>query len=419
MNPDRHRPTLRSSETSLLAAVLMVLVALPVPGAADQPVHVEAIQATEEIPEASLLDVAIEVFDPGAPEPGTATAKAMEGVFPEVRRSEARYIPMQLKQTLQSTGQWGAVRVVPAGTSSAEVTVTGEIRKSTGKDLVVGIRVVDVAGKEWFDKRLKQEADVLAYSDEKLGVQDPYHSLYSRIANEMLAERERLSPQEIRELRRISELRFAAELAPSAYEDYLSLTKKGKYKVKKLPAAEDPMLARVDQIRERDYMFVDTLNEHYSEFCAAMEEPYDDWRTFSYDEQLALAELRRQARMRKIIGALAIFGAVVATPSNSVEAAARDAAVIAGVAAIQSGIAKGKEAKIHAEAIRELGASFEAEVAPLVVEIEGETIRLTGNREDQYAAWHQLLRQIYAAETGLPVDPNTATDLSVDNPSGM
>jgi len=419
MKTDRHQPAPRSRGNRTLAAVMIVLVTLPLLGAASQPVHVEAIQATQEIPEESLLDVAIEVFDPGVTEPGTVTAKAKEGVFPEVRKSEARYIPMQLKETIQSTGQWGAVRVVPAGTSSAEVTVTGEIRKSTGKDLVVGIRVVDVAGREWFDQRFKQKADILAYSNEKLGVQDPYHSLYARIANEMLTDRERLTPQEIQDLRRISELRFASQLAPAAYEDYLRLTKKGKYRIKKLPATEDPMMVRVEQIRERDYMFVDTLNEYYSEFCASMEEPYDNWRTFSYDEQVALAELRRQARMRKIIGALAIFGAVVAAPTNSVEAAARDAAVIAGMAAIQSGIAKGKEAKIHAEAIRELGASFELEVAPLVVEVEGETIRLTGNREDQYAAWHQLLRQIYAAETGLPLDPNTATDLSVDNSSGQ
>lgn len=412
-----HRSELQAGRSRSLAAILILVVALPLPTAATQSEHVEAIQATEEIAEDSLLDVAIEVFDPGIPEPGSSTAKQMAEVFPEVRKSEARYIPMQLKEILQSTGHWGAVRVVPVGTSSFEVTVTGEIRKSTGKDLVLGVRVVDAAGREWFEERFKQEADVRAYSDEKLGVQDPYGSLYARIANEMLAERQRLQPQEIRDLRRISELRFASQLAPAVYEDYLLRTRKGKYRIRRLPAADDPMMVRVGRIRERDYMFVDTLNEYYSEFCASMAEPYASWRTYSYDEQVALAELRRQARIRKIIGALAIFGAVVAAPDNSVEAAARDAAMIGGIAAIQSGIAKGKEAKIHAEAIRELGASFDSEVAPLVVDVEGETIRLTGNREDQYAAWHELLNRIYAAETGLPLDPNTATDLSVDNSS--
>jgi len=204
-------------------------------------------------------------------------------------------------------------------------------------------------------------------------------------------------------------------MAPAVFNDYLRVNSKHtRYKLKRLPSEDDPMMVRVARIRERDYMLVDTLNEHYGEFVTSMEEPYDNWRAFSYEEQVALAELRRQARVRKILGALAIFGAVISEVDNSVEAAARDAALIGGVAALQSGIAKGKEAKIHAEALRELAASFELEVAPMVVEIEGETVRLTGSREEQYASWRELLRQIYASETGLPEDPNTAAELPAE-----
>ena len=36
-----------------------------------------------------------------------------KGIRSAVRKSEARYIPIHLRNTLQSTGQWGAVRVVP------------------------------------------------------------------------------------------------------------------------------------------------------------------------------------------------------------------------------------------------------------------------------------------------------------------
>ena len=68
--------------------------------------------------------------------------------------------------------------------------------------------------------------------------------------------------------------------------------------------------------------------------------------------------------------------------------------------------------------MKELAASFELEVAPLVVDIQGETVRLTGSREEQYAAWRDLLRQIYAAETGLVADPNAPGDLVTDNPAG-
>lgn len=410
---------MRSANRRLLVLCLLVLTASVAQGAGKMTAPEKAIQATHEVPEDQLLDVSIEVFDTGIPDPTEVSAKKMDSIYPEVRKSEARFVPMQLKETLQSTGFWGAVRVVPEGGSSAEVTVTGVLVKSTGKDLVVEIRISDVSGREWLDKKYKQEANPFVYIDEKQGAVDPFEGLYAKIANDMLARLKKFEADDLRELRHVSELRFASQLAPADYSQYLDVNRKGRYEVQRLPAEGDPMMDRVAQIRERDYMFVDTLNEYYSEFCVSMEEPYDNWRSFSYEEQVALAELRRQARMRKILGALAILGAVTATPGSGLESAARDAAMIGGIAAIQSGIAKGKEAKIHAEALRELAASFGIEVAPMVLEIEGETVRLTGTREEQYSAWRELLGQIYAAETGLPQDPNTASELPVADSTGQ
>ena len=366
------------------------------------------IQAVGEVPEETLLDVTIEVFDPGLPDPSVPATKAeKQGVFPEVRKAEARFIPYQLKQTLQSTGNWGAVRVMPAGTSSAEVTVTGEIIHSTGKDLVVDVLALDASDEVWFEKRYKQEADVLAYSAEQVKKQDPFHALYGAIANDLLVERQKRNPADLEKLRNIADLRFAADLAPVAFEDYLRLDRKERYQLEHLPAEDDSMMARITEIRERDFGFIDTLNEYYATFTTSMTEPYDNWRSFSYEEQLALEKLRRQARMQKIVGALAIFGAVIAPGGGgSAERVARDVAMIGGIAAIQSGMAKSQEAKIHVEALRELGGSLDVEVAPLVVEVEGETLRLSGTKEGQFSEWRKLLREIYAEETGLPVDPN-------------
>jgi hypothetical protein len=52
--------------------------------------------------------------------------------------------------------------------------------------------------------------------------------------------------------------------------------------------------------------------------------------------------------------------------------------------------------------LKELGGSFNAEAEPLVVEIEGQTRRLTGTAEERYQEWRRLLREIYSAETGVP-----------------
>ena len=54
--------------------------------------------------------------------------------------------------------------------------------------------------------------------------------------------------------------------------------------------------------------------------------------------------------------------------------------------------------------IEELNISFTSEAEPLVVEVIGETVRLTGSAEEQYQKWREMLRTIYASETGLPLE---------------
>ena len=97
-----------------------------------------------EIPEDRLVDVAIDLFSPGVSD-APASPLLQKGIRAAVRKSEARYLPIHLRDTLQSTGQWGAVRVVPGGAAWAELLVTGAIEKSNGKDLVVRISARDAA----------------------------------------------------------------------------------------------------------------------------------------------------------------------------------------------------------------------------------------------------------------------------------
>jgi hypothetical protein len=368
---------------------------------------VEAIRADLEMPEESLLDVGIQVFDPGIPEDVEKRNKMLEeGVFEDVRKSEARYIPIQLKRTLQSTGFWGAVRLVPAA-NSTDVMITGTILKSHGKDLEVKVKVVDALGKKWLEEKYKQEADIATYASDKARLQDPYQSVYNRIANDILKKRRKLKDEYVAKIRTVSRLRFASELAPAAFGDYLEVDKKGRYKIERLPSDDDPMLERVSRIRERDYMFIDTLNEYYADFYTRMDEPYDNWRAFSYEEQVALEKLRSQARLEKILGAAAIIGGIVSTAKGGrTGSRVGEVAVMGGMAAIMDGMAKSEESNMHLETLRELASSLDSEVAPMLLDVEGEVMRLTGSVETQYATWRGLLRRIFAEETGLWVDPN-------------
>ena len=397
-----------------LPRLLMVLVALGFlsasPAQAGKKDPVELIQAQTEIPEEELLDVGIHVFDPGLPEDEEALfALEEKGVFPDVRKSEARYIPFQLMQTLQSTGYWGAVRLVPAA-NAVDVMVSGTILKSHGKNLEVEIQVVDASGKRWLKKQYKRQASVSAYTKKRGVVEhpDPYQSLYNKIANDILEKRRKLDAEDVQQVRLLSQLKFAVDLAPTPFEDYLKVDKKGRYSIEKLPAHDDPMMARVNNIRERDFMFIDTLNEFYANFFLRMDEPYDSWREYSYKEEVELARMKKEAWIRMLAG-VGAMAAGVATRRPGVS-------VIGGMV-MTDGMSKMEEAKMHREALKELTASLDADIAPLLIDMEGEVTRLTGSVETQYATWRNLLRKIFASETGLPIDPNSETPLAEPGPS--
>jgi len=364
---------------------------------------VEALQALEEISEDRLLDVGIHVFDTGIPEDEDARYFLEEkGIFEEIRKSEARWIPINLKRTLESTGYWGAVRLVPSATS-VDVSIQGAILTSTGKKLEIEIVVVDATGRTWLRERYEQDADPLGYEEESTA--EPFQSLYNRIANDLLKERNDLDADEFAEIRGVSELKFASDLAPVAFQDYLAV-KKGRYSPARLPAEGDPMLIRVSEIRERDHMFIDTLNEYYADLYSKMEVPYRGWRSNSYEEQLALDELNRAAKWRKILGAAAIFGGVMASRKGRGWSNVGEVAVMGGMVTMMDGFDKSAQTKMHREALKELAGSFDSEVQELLFDVEGEVLRLKGSVETQYASWRQILRDLFAAETGFASDPN-------------
>ncbi len=357
--------------------------------------------AQQEVPESQLLDVAVQVFDPGLP----ATDKEIEeaGLFPEVRRSEARYIPYQLKETLQTTGYWGAVRVVPDNRTVTDLQVTGRIIESHGETLKIAVQAVDATGRVWLDKKYEDTASKFAYKGHIAGNVDPFQDIYNEISNDLVAARKALKGGEIARIRQVSQLRFATDLSPYAYGDYLAQDRKGRYQVLKLPAADDPMMVRLGKVQEREFMLVDTLDEYYSRFHTDMKLPYDNWRRYTYDEVLALREVQASARKRYLAGAAMVLGGILVDKNSSTRAQSTVGvgAAIAGLYAIKSGWDKSKETQLHKDALEELDSSLDAEIAPLVIDVEGRVVELTGSVEEQYKEWRRILRDIYAAETGL------------------
>jgi len=374
---------------------------------------VAAVQAQTQIPEDELLDVAVRPFDAGIPQEIAKDEEALakKRIYPEIRGAESRYIATMLRSTLESSGQWGAVRVVPENVEFVDTIVSGKIVESTGSKLAVDVLVTDSTGRVWIkDKRYESIADLGSYKTEaSLKARDPFQNVYSEIANDMVAARDKLLAEERRDIRRVTDLRFAADLSPDATQGYLTHdATTGMWKVVRLPAENDPIVARINRIHERDAGVVDTVNGYYANFSDQMSDSYGSWRRASAEEIEKEQRARSKARTRTLLGAAAVLASVFVPGQcaaqdyncRRIEGAARTAGAIGGTAAVLSGLKKYSDARVHAQSLKELSQSFQAEVAPQVVDVEGRTLRLTGSAEEQYREWRELLRQLYLEETG-------------------
>ena len=354
-----------------------------------------------EIPESQLLNASIEVFDPGAlPE----DEKEANGLSMDIRKAEARYMPEQLRATMEKTGYWGAVRVVPRGLGNGELLVSGIILESNGLQLDLQITAKDASGRKWFAREYRAGVEAAYYQSSGLSG-EVFQPLYNTIANDLASFLKSLTEDDISSIRRVAELRFAADIAPEAYNGYLDLNETGEYSVVHLPSNDDPMYGRVQAIQERDLLMIDTLNGHFDNFHREMQQPYTEWRKARSDEAEKQKALEKAALNRTLLGVASIVGAIfvgIAAPEyNSGLDTLSDVMVLGGAAAIKSGMDKRSEAVIHRESIEELGISFSSEARPLVVEVDGKTVELTGSAEAQYEQWRVLMGQIYASETGL------------------
>ena len=366
-------------------------------------------QAERQLEEAELLDVGIAVFDPNVPE--NYDDRIEQVIMPEVRRAESQYIPYFAKNLLQSTGNWGAVRVIPRSTHAVDVVVDGKIVNSNGESMTIEVTVYDATGLVWIAKSYTALASKYAYEDAMPPHIDAFQAIYKELANDMLAYRENLDPADVAKIRTTAELKFARQFSADAFAEHVQEIRPNEFEIVRLPAHDDPMLSRVRKIREREYLFIDTLDDYYANFHAQMYPAYQDWRRASYDEAIAFKELNAQSRARLIGGTMAIVGSVGAIYQS--DNAYVDASGIVGVASgatlIVSSIQKRHEAQQQADRLRELGSAAEAELVPTTIELENQTMRLQGTVDEQYQELRRILRRVYFEDIGLD-DPDQSSN---------
>ena len=197
--PDRERQAVRGpprtgQDGSLGRALLVGTVVAALCGCASHTVRVVDMtppqQFDQVVDETLLLDVGVTVFDANVPE--VFDDQVAQNITPEVRRAEANYMAYFAKNLLQSTGNWGAVRVVPRATHAVDVTLTGTIIHSDGERMILNAKARDARGTVWFTKTYEALASKYAYGDlVPVGI-DPFHTIYRNIADDMLTYRKAL-----------------------------------------------------------------------------------------------------------------------------------------------------------------------------------------------------------------------------------
>ncbi|GAB4121625.1 MAG: hypothetical protein Tsb0027_17950 [Wenzhouxiangellaceae bacterium] len=390
-------------------------------------------QATTELPAADVLNVNVTVFEADLP---TGEAPEIQQIYRDIRAAEARYIPYHLRQVLEASGHWGDVRVVPEATPAAELKISGRILESHGDQLRLQILAVDASDRVWLDRQYQAVADVGTYNRRRGAAMasaedDPFQDIYHRIANDLVAARAELPAVDKLAVQQLAEIRFAADLAPQAYADLLQ-RERSRLRLRAMPPADDPLLARIDLAAQRDAAMVDTLDQYYRDFHQRMAEPYQSWRAASYQEIRNLRELQYQARSRKALGGLAILAGVVGLATASDDCNSRREsnsrnrdncnrgrttsslsvlAIAGGAYALSSGIDKGRQTNMHVASLQELARSLGNDMQPRTLALRDNTVRLTGSAEFQYREWRALLAEMIEADVMSPPTPSADTDL--------
>lgn len=349
-----------------------------------EPVALVELRAAQSIPaEDELLDIGIGVFTNEHREVDSETYG--DWVFSEIRDNERHYLPYLLRNILQQSNQWGAIRVLPQNDPSVDLFVEGIVHQSDGTRLVLELSATDSTGRVWLEQIYADEALAQDYPDstrlrsasqlETDQLEEPFDDLYEQIANDLLKAREAMTRDQLINIKRVSNLVYAADLSPETFGQMLATDAEGRLQVASLPADDDPMSNRVAEMRRRHHLFIDTVDEYYEALFEEMEASYLVWRRYSYDQ---IDETQT--------GAEPVDQGLFSSTSNS-------------LTLIQQ-YNRFRWSKIYQQEFLELANGFNREIAPAILELNKNVHGLSGTMEEQYLQWRDILRQLFALEIG-------------------
>jgi hypothetical protein len=310
-----------------------------------------------------------------------------EWVFSEIRENEVNYLPYVLRNTLLDANEWGAVRVLPEDDPSVDLQISGTVLQSDGERLEIEIIAEDSSGRQWLQKTYADTTTLDDYPEAERytpgnrfdpnSFTDPFQDLYDQVANDLLAVRQAFVSDELVNIKRVSEMIYASDLSPETFANTLTETEEGLLTVNSLLAENDPMLARVTQMRLRHAVFIDTVDEYYEALYEEMQPTYVIWRRYSHDqiaedervtEQIAEYDIDNFESERTYLSFMQRYD-------------------------------RFRWSKIYEQEFRELAAGFNKELAPAILKLSEQVNGVSGPMAEQYSQWRKILQDLFKLET--------------------
>ena len=358
-----------------------------------------------------FLDVAVPTFNPGFPidDNGEIDYAELddEGIWPQLRRTEAKLFAVETKNALEREKAFGSVVVVPDASTPSDLFVLGTIAHSDSEIVGANITVVDSSGEIWGRKSIKHEVSQNFYRDQRNSGKNSYEPMFKQISTYVVSLLKELSEDEKRQIKNMSLMRYARYYAPETFSQYIESDIKRKngqryykFELTGLPDKSDPMLQRITELRAQELLFIDRLQEQYEVFEAEVNPSYKRWQeeTLPELEAARAAAAKRNASAAIGVG-LGVLAAILA--KNSGSSAGQVGAVLGGIGsiyAVNEAFKSNSALKVHSAVIEEKGQAVDLSVSPIEMEFEDNTIELQGTASEQYLQWKSHLRKIYELE---------------------
>ena len=175
----------------------------------------------------------------------------------------------------------------------------------------------------------------------------------------------------------LSLMRYSAELVPDAFSGYFEQLPGGGYRLVRLPAEGDPMMARIHRVRSVEFVMTDAIDEKYRELHEEVDSVYEIWRKY----RRWYADFKVQEAQRNEL-----------RESNATRGSYEQ---------LRSVYDNYRMDRLAAQEQDKWIVGFNNETAPVIKRMDERIAEMNGWVEDGYLEWTRILGELFELESGL------------------